>query len=243
MPRMRFTYQKDKKQPILSTISYICGFIYALCLLFALSSLIAGANLITGNRWIDTLIFLAIALIFAILQLIINTLMNKRTTVEQSVSNPLETPAISQSTFATSTEAESLKKKRYCKLCGSELDLNTKKCTGCGKQYFSIRHKAPIILLIMSLIGNIALGYLAFHNHTLYTQTYSKWIDAETNNFNVANDYQSKALFFDLHVVFTTQSGSAYHKYNCYHLEGRDTYYWFKEDAIAEGYTPCQDCY
>lgn len=138
---------------------------------------------------------------------------------------------------------ESSKKKRYCKLCGNEIDPVTKKCNGCGKQYFSLKHRIPVFLLIISLMGNVALGFLAYHNYRLYDQKYYEWLDEKANNAISESENRSKALFLDSHVVFTTESGSAYHKYDCYHLEGRDTFYWFREDAIAEGYSPCQDCY
>ncbi len=40
----------------------------------------------------------------------------------------------------------------YCKLCGSAIDNLTKKCTGCGKQYFKRKFKPLYIFLIILII-------------------------------------------------------------------------------------------
>lgn len=45
---------------------------------------------------------------------------------------------------------------RYCKLCGSAIDFETKKCTGCGKQYF--RNPLKISSLV-SLVTVLILIY------------------------------------------------------------------------------------
>lgn len=58
-------------------------------------------------------------------------------------------------------------KAKFCKYCGSAIDLETGKCTGCGKQYFKLkkpvikydRHKVVLIcvvaVLCVSIAGNI----------------------------------------------------------------------------------------
>lgn len=45
-------------------------------------------------------------------------------------------------------------KQRYCQMCGGAIDLESKKCTKCGKQYFNLRrilsvYQKPIVLLLI----------------------------------------------------------------------------------------------
>ena len=57
----------------------------------------------------------------------------------------------------------------YCSKCGSPVDPETKKCTGCGKQYFNI-HKLvswKIISIILFICLCISFGY-AQHWHSLF---------------------------------------------------------------------------
>ena len=63
------------------------------------------------------------------------------------------------------------KKNRFCKLCGSLIEPQSKKCTGCGKQYFKIRFPKKYIyptvsaLLIIGLC--IALDYQTYQNNQI----------------------------------------------------------------------------
>lgn len=48
-------------------------------------------------------------------------------------------------------------KSRFCKLCGNSIDPATKKCTGCGKQYFRLpvikkNNLIPKVIVILSLL-------------------------------------------------------------------------------------------
>jgi len=40
-------------------------------------------------------------------------------------------------------------RQRYCKYCGHEINSNTKKCTGCGKQYFKFKVKPFVSVLVV----------------------------------------------------------------------------------------------
>ena len=44
------------------------------------------------------------------------------------------------------------KAKRYCSLCGGEIDADTKQCTKCGKQYFKGFTKNEILILVSALL-------------------------------------------------------------------------------------------
>lgn len=62
--------------------------------------------------------------------------------------------------------------KIYCKKCGSTLD-EEKKCTGCGKQYFSLKRifkKTKSILFVFSLIGNVLLVVYGYSTNEKYMQ-------------------------------------------------------------------------
>ena len=54
------------------------------------------------------------------------------------------------------------KKSAFCKKCGSAIDPNTKKCSGCGKQYFNAKKTVPIVLLSVLLITSIGLNVLQY---------------------------------------------------------------------------------
>jgi len=60
---------------------------------------------------------------------------------------------------AESTAAPAKGKAKYCSLCGSRIDSNTKKCTGCGKQYFK-GISWTIVLFILVIILAIALVFV-----------------------------------------------------------------------------------
>ena len=53
-------------------------------------------------------------------------------------------------------------KHNFCKKCGSAIDPNTKKCSGCGKQYFNGKKTVPIVLLSVLLIGSIGLNVMQY---------------------------------------------------------------------------------
>ena len=53
-------------------------------------------------------------------------------------------------------------KVRYCSLCGSQIDGYTKKCTGCGKQYFRgfkfNKFSVTVLILSLALIASIIVN-------------------------------------------------------------------------------------
>lgn len=136
---------------------------------------------------------------------------------------------------------DSQKRKRYCKFCGNEIDPITKKCAGCGKQYFNFKKMIKCIvpvILIISLICNVILSVMLYQNH----QQIIELKDELQEQYEKAEDNEEKAQYLDEHVVFTTASGAAYHSYGCQYIQGRYKFVWFIEEAIREGYTPCSVC-
>lgn len=63
--------------------------------------------------------------------------------------------------------AKSMKtKNRFCKLCGSSIEPSTKKCTGCGKQYFRLpsAKKSSIIPKMIALLSILIAGLCVYSN-------------------------------------------------------------------------------
>lgn len=133
-------------------------------------------------------------------------------------------------------------KKRYCKYCGHEIDLATKKCSGCGKQYFSFKRiffPICVIFLIASIAGNIALGIMISdyqYNYEIAQLSYE-------SSKKLVDSYRNKAFYLDNNIVFTTPSGAKYHKYDCWHLDGNHQNMWSISEAENAGYEKCLDCH
>lgn len=77
---------------------------------------------------------------------------------------------------------------RYCKRCGKPINSTAKKCTGCGKQYFTFRRHA--IWIVPAVIVMALAGYVAFN----YTQA-EKAVEQE--QFVIAKQYLDNLLVFD----------------------------------------------
>ena len=148
---------------------------------------------------------------------------------------------------------------KYCSNCGQIIDPISKKCRGCGKQYFKgISAKTVLAILtcvlsIASIAGNIALcisnvdlrenisslektnASLKEKNEGLKEeneQYYDYWVES----FN-------EIAFYDEYVVFVEDDGTnLYHKYDCSKFTG-DSFWAFNVDAAKdEGYKPCSRC-
>lgn len=57
-------------------------------------------------------------------------------------------------------------KNRFCKLCGSSIDPFTKKCTGCGKQYFRlpVRKESNFIPKVVVFLSLLIVGLCIYRN-------------------------------------------------------------------------------
>lgn len=66
------------------------------------------------------------------------------------------------------TKKEKKAKTKYCKCCGSIIDIHTKQCTGCGKKYFNI-HKfikvSAIAMIAALIIGSASLNIVQYINN------------------------------------------------------------------------------
>ena len=127
---------------------------------------------------------------------------------------------------------------RYCSKCGHAIDSLTKKCTGCGKQYFKgISWKVVLtsllcILLVVSVVGNVLLyisntdlkeAKSAFQQENWSLESDIDWLEAEVDKLEKDikdlekengqyYDYWvetfDKLAFFDEYVVFVADNGT-----------------------------------
>lgn len=162
------------------------------------------------------------------------------------------------------TPKEFGKKAKYCSRCGRVIDPITKKCTGCGKQYFKgISAKKVLIglILIVSLTGNVVL-YLANSemqeripalenritalekentDHVFKIVDLNMEISAYKRDIGAMSE---EIAFYDEHVVFVEDDGTNfYHRYDCYGFQGNSYWAYNIEAASGKGYKPCPRCH
>ena len=137
-------------------------------------------------------------------------------------------------------------KRKYCSRCGNVIDIETKKCIGCGKQYFhgvvllrnnwkKIINIITVVFLIISIGINIVLLSKVNNQYT--------GLDKD-DDFSYWSQNHDKVEFIDEHIVFVEDDGTDfYHKYECYKFVGN--YFWAYNIELAEynGYKPCPLCH
>lgn len=136
-------------------------------------------------------------------------------------------------------------KSRFCKFCGSSIDPYTKKCTGCGRQYFHVRISALCVLSIVLLVSTITLSSILISNGNRNEVTVSR-LKAQITDLEQDIENKNKEIqdldeqlnkktafcqqliserdtlsfqvdFFKENIVFVSIDDSAtYHKYDCY---------------------------
>ena len=150
--------------------------------------------------------------------------------------------------------------KRFCSRCGEAIAPLTKKCSGCGKQYFRGIPWKPILIIALSLLCAASLTV----NAVLYTAYYDRYDDGYDSGYDDGLDYGNtkgyddgyrdgrrtvldeigeEHEFFHDYAVIVTETGDKYHRYGCQHVYGREAYIYNTELAEAKGYTACLDCY
>ena len=112
-------------------------------------------------------------------------------------------------------------KLRFCKFCGAQIDTQTKKCSGCGKQYFKgIKfNKFLIIVFVLSLmiIASVTLNIVQV---------------AEINRLKA--DY----------AVIVDSNSKRYHLYGCADLDTSSLLEIYNISKVKElGYSECSKCY
>lgn len=162
--------------------------------------------------------------------------------------------------------APSQRRIKYCSRCGKLIDPDTKKCQGCGKQYFkgiSIKKGAPLILLFLATASMVCCLCLFIRidlqeeqimeqkkEIVLYKKDISdleeqvKELEEDKNTwYNYWKRNYQKVNFIDESVVFIENDRSSlYHKYECDGFVGKD--YWVHNIEYAKylGFRPCSKC-
>ena len=151
-------------------------------------------------------------------------------------------------------------KVKYCSKCGSQIDHITKKCTGCGKQYFKgiklNKYSVPIIILSVVLLVSVIFNvYLYreieyFSGRETYLEEQVENLNQEIEDLNKeislrdieAWSKERKLEFFEDYAVIVSRGSRKYHKYGCEDLD--TSYFWIYNVDAAEdnGYYACSKC-
>lgn len=116
---------------------------------------------------------------------------------------------------------------RYCKYCGKPINGTSKKCTGCGKQYF----RAKLFWTVLSIIVLIWICLVSIIFNVIFLNTIeSHEVDEE------------KVEFMDSHVVIVNTKYNKYHKYGCNDLDMDGILVFNEYNAEKKGYIPCRKC-
>lgn len=157
--------------------------------------------------------------------------------------------------YSSSNDAKQEDKKFFCKLCGNIVDSETKKCTGCGKQYFKgikfNKCSAIVIALFVLLTISIIFNFIQIadrndlDNNNVFWKGRAEVLQEENEDLEKQlNEYEDLVNFIDDYVVFVEDDGSnQYHKYECYKFTG--DYFWAYNIEAAEdyGYKKCPICH
>lgn len=176
--------------------------------------------------------------------------------------------SVNVSSEAKQTTKQYSKKTRYCKECGSLVDNNTKKCTGCGKQYFKgirVSKAAVTIILLVFLLGYSIYGNLSqitlnselrAKNAELQAQietlhdTIEKQSTQSQKSANTISSQDAELLDeFKNYVVICDLNDKLYHSPDCSALIRiqrkyvNAEYFYTDIDRISQyGCAPCPDC-
>ena len=96
---------------------------------------------------------------------------------------------------------EKREKNRFCKFCGGQIDIQTKKCIGCGKQYFKgIKvSKSLIIVLTLSILilTSVILNIVQFIKADELTETITSQNSTISSQKNKIDLLDEKSGYYD----------------------------------------------
>ena len=82
--------------------------------------------------------------------------------LDKATDNSINIGVDFRTNYNSPSKTENKSRKKYCKYCGFLIDSESRKCTGCGKQYFRIFHLKISHIIIFSLLI-IAIESLFFN--------------------------------------------------------------------------------
>lgn len=170
-------------------------------------------------------------------------------------SRPESTPQINEKMIQK-------KKKRFCKHCGGEIDAETRKCAGCGKQYFKPAKKDVKVFLIALcafMLASIAANMVLFadlketkqelHSVTKsrddYRNKYNESLDKQIGLQEKNNDIAYLLSVYKDNLYWFIPGSWTCHTFDCSQLSGYKSdelniIIW--SDAQYEGYGSCPYC-
>ncbi len=143
-------------------------------------------------------------------------------------------------------------KKKFCKYCGGEIDGN-RKCSKCGKQYFTWRTSHFIIAIM--ICASLILGYYCYSYYEMYQDVrgevaYQTSLARSRGNLiddlnKQISEQKNMISNYEKWVAFRTEAGEKYHKYDCYIITNNDgkIYYDTIYNLERLGYEPCKHCH
>ncbi len=146
-------------------------------------------------------------------------------------------------------------KTKYCSRCGSIVDNETKKCNGCGKQYFkgikfnkfSFTVLILCVIILTSVILNIVqlVKFNELNDDKKYYQEKSSKQQTEISNLKKEKSKIDEELrFFRWHAEIVGDDGTnVYHKYGCAELDTSDGLWIYNSKAAENRYKKCNLCH
>ena len=163
---------------------------------------------------------------------------------EQAVTTTIDPQEKSPQILTPATK----RRTRYCSRCGNLVDPDTKKCTGCGKQYFRGIRFTKFSITVIALVSVVAVvSALCIVQHS-DIQALKDEIDTKQTTINRlisdSNDNWDRLDFYDNAVVVIGDDGTEmYHKYGCSKLDISNGYWILNEEAADyDGYKRCSRC-
>ncbi len=153
-----------------------------------------------------------------------------------------------EKTDERSSKQDMLQTKRYCKLCGAELDEDNK-CTECGHQYFSFKAYEKVILyVVIFIMAFILLGAIvAIQANNEVISDLQKDLDSMTEKYNTEKQWSDSHIdeynFYHNYAVIVGEGVTNYHRYGCERIENKSFWIYNKYAAEGHGYDPCPVCY
>lgn len=152
---------------------------------------------------------------------------------------------------------------KYCSRCGSAIDNETKKCKGCGKQYFRgikfNKFSITVIALLLTVSVLLTLCIVQFERinrlekdierleeQTEYRRKTINRLEIEKYELEQKNrENWYKLRFFDNHAEIVPNDGTnTYHKWGCDHLDDSARFWIYNSEAAkGEGYYECPYCH
>ena len=128
--------------------------------------------------------------------------------------------------------------KIYCPNCGNLLEP----VSATGKNKKSV---IMLVLLVISILGNIGLGLFAFDLNNDRSYYSSKYWDVYLDYDSLQSKYDDLKkgynFFYKYARIIPDDGSGQYHRYGCEKLDTSSFWIYNREIAVNKA-TPCQDC-